>query len=72
MLSYTIPFLAELSDSACTPISAYLMTRLYTGNLVRIVGVVSFFEEAEPLTDVLPTFTIIWFDSYVLYKNDAV
>lgn len=48
------------------------MTRLYTGNLVRIAGVVSFFEEAEPFTDVLPTFTIIWFDSYVLYKNDAV
>ncbi len=72
MLSYSIPFVAELSDIAWAPISAYLMTRLYKGNAGKIAGVVSFIEEALPFTDVIPTFTIMWFYTYVFNKQDSV
>ena len=72
MLSYSIPFVAELSDIAWAPISAYLMTRLYKGNAGKIAGVVSFVEEALPFTDVIPTFTIMWFYTYVFNKQNSV
>ena len=72
MLSYTVPFIAELSDIAWAPLSAYIMTRLYKGNAGKIAGVVSFVEEALPFTDVIPTFTIMWFYTYVFNKQDSI
>ena len=70
MLSYSVPFIAELSDIAWAPLSAYIMTRLYKGSAGKIAGVVSFVEEALPFTDVIPTFTIMWIYTYVFKKEE--
>jgi hypothetical protein len=61
-----IPFL----DFAWAPISAYLMTKMYKGTEGKIAGIVSFVEEILPL-DVIPTFTIMWFYTYVIKKDKA-
>ena len=61
-----IPFL----DFAWAPISAYLMTKMYKGTEGKIAGIVSFIEEILPL-DVIPTFTIMWFYTYVIKKEKA-
>lgn len=69
MLSYSVPFLAELSDLIWAPLSAYIMTKLYKGQSGKIAGVVSFIEEVLPFTDVVPTFTIMWFYTYVFKRR---
>lgn len=40
------------------------MTQLYDGKKGKIAGVVVFIEEALPVLDVIPTFTIMWIYSY--------
>jgi uncharacterized protein YqgC (DUF456 family) len=50
------------------PLAGYIMTKMYKGRKGKIAGVVSFLEELLPI-DVLPTFTIMWFYTYVVYKE---
>ena len=62
-----IPFM----DVIWAPISGYLMTRMYKGKEGKIAGIISFLEEIIPFTDVIPTFTIMWFYSYVIKKEEV-
>lgn len=50
------------------PISGYIMTKMYKGKLGKVAGIVSFLEELLPI-DIIPTFTIMWFYSYIIYKR---
>lgn len=68
-LSYIIPGVAEFTDIIWAPISSFLISRMYKGNVGKIAGVFSFIEEALPGFDVIPTFTITWFYTYVFNKN---
>lgn len=61
-----IPF----TDLIWAPVSGYLMTRLYKGGAGRLAGVLSFIEEIIPGTDFIPSFTIMWFYTYVFKKVD--
>lgn len=69
MLSFLIPGLGEISDMIWAPISAWLMTRLYKGKIGQAAGLVTFVEELVPGLDVIPTFTIMWFYTYVFKKQ---
>ena len=60
-----IPF----TDIIWAPLSAYLMTKMYKGKEGKIAAIISFIEEAIPFSDVIPTFTIMWFYSYVINKE---
>lgn len=60
-----IPFI----DLIWAPISGYLMTKLYKGQLGKIAGIFSFIEEIIPGTDFIPTFTIMWLYTYVIKSN---
>ncbi|MFY7672302.1 hypothetical protein ACOSP6_14550 [Tenacibaculum sp. MEBiC06402] len=64
-MSFIIPGLAELTDVVWAPASAYLMTKMYKGNRGKIAAAISFVEEAMPWLDVIPTFTLMWFYTYV-------
>ncbi len=66
MISYIIPGIGEFSDVIWAPISAWLMTKLYKGKTGKIAAVISFVEEALPLVDIIPTFTLMWIYTYVL------
>lgn len=57
-------------DLVWAPISAYIMTRMYNGNKGKIAGAVSFIEEIVPGLDFIPSFTIMWFLTYVFNKKD--
>tara|TARA_B110001454_G_C12426868_1_gene311843 strand:- start:128 stop:391 length:264 start_codon:yes stop_codon:yes gene_type:complete len=60
-----IPF----TDIVWAPLSAYLMIKMYKGKQGKIAAIVSFIEEAIPFSDVLPTFTIMWFYSHIIKKE---
>ena len=61
-----IPFI----DIVWAPLSGYLMTQMYKGKEGKIAGIISFLEEIIPGIDVFPTFTIMWFYTYVIKETD--
>jgi hypothetical protein len=69
MVSFTIPIIGEFEDVMWAPLAGYLMTWMYKGKMGRAAGVVTFLEEILPFTDVIPTFTIMWFYTYLLRKK---
>ncbi len=68
-LSFTIPMVGEFTDVIWAPLSAYLMMKMYKGNLGRVGGVISFIEEALPGVDVIPTFTLVWIYKFLIKKE---
>ena len=69
LVSFVIPGIGEFSDIVWAPVSGWLMTKLYKGKVGKIAGIITFIEEAIPGLDVIPTFTIMWFYTYVFKKE---
>jgi hypothetical protein len=67
--TYAIPVLGEFADIVWAPIAGYLMTRIYKGYAGKVGGIFAFIEEAIPLTDFIPSFSIMWFYTYVIKKG---
>jgi hypothetical protein len=63
--SYLFPFL----DVVWAPLSAWLMTKLHKDNLGKVGGIISFFEEALPVVDFIPSFTLVWFYRFYIRKK---
>lgn len=61
MVTFTIPGVGEFGDVIWAPISAILMAKTFGGVKGVFGGVFNFIEEILPGTDVIPTFTIMWF-----------
>lgn len=59
-------------DIVWAPLSGYLISKMYKGNRGKVAGVISFLEEIIPGLDVIPTFTIMWFITYVFSKEEKV
>ena len=57
-------------DIVWAPISGYLMTKLYQGRSGKVAGIVTFLEEILPGFDIIPSFTIMWFYTYVLRTGE--
>jgi len=66
MLSFVVPFVGDFSDVIWAPLAGWLMTRLYKGKIGQAAGVFTFVEEIIPGLDIIPSFTIMWFYTYVL------
>ena len=69
-VSFVIPGIGEFTDIVWAPVSGWLMTKLYKGKVGKIAGIITFIEEALPVMDVIPTFTMMWFYTYVIKKDD--
>ena len=41
------------------------MTKLYKGRKGKIAAAISFVEEALPMLDIIPTFTLMWLYTFV-------
>ena len=67
--SFTIPILGEFEDVIWAPVSAILMMVMYKGTAGKVAGAFDFIEEILPFTDVIPSFTLMWFYKYVLKKQ---
>ena len=61
--------IAIIMDPIWAPFSAFIMTRMYKGNVGRIAGVIDFVEELFPFIDVIPTFTLTWIYVYIIKKE---
>ena len=74
MLSFAIPFVGEFSDIIWAPLSGWLMTRMYKGKIGQAAGIFTFVEEIMPGFDLIPSFTLMWFYTYVFKgaKNQQV
>ena len=66
MVSYFVPVFAEVTDLVWAPISGILLMTMYKGTIGKLAGVFGFIEELLPFVDVIPTFTITWFYTYVI------
>jgi hypothetical protein len=69
MVSFTIPVIGEFEDVVWAPVSGLLLAWMYKGKAGRIGGAFSFLEEIFPFTDVIPTFTLMWFYTYYWKKK---
>jgi hypothetical protein len=69
MLSYIVPIFAESLDVIWAPISGLLLVIMYKGSVGKIAGLFGTVEELIPLTDIIPTFTITWFYTYIIRKE---
>ncbi|MEO6347622.1 MAG: hypothetical protein ABIO60_06900 [Aquaticitalea sp.] len=69
-MSYLFPGIGELTDIVWAPISAWLMTKMYTGKKGKIAAVINFIEEAIPGLDIIPSFTLMWVYTYVYSKSE--
>ncbi|MGJ8593590.1 MAG: hypothetical protein ACSHXF_13645 [Aquaticitalea sp.] len=59
-------------DIIWAPVSAYVMTKMYSGRKGKVAGVFSFIEEILPGLDFIPSFTIMWFITYVFQKEEKL
>jgi hypothetical protein len=66
MLSYVIPVFAEVTDLFWAPISALLLLIMFKGTAGKLASIFGLIEELLPFVDVIPTFTITWFYTYVI------
>ena len=66
MISYLVPVFAEVTDLIWAPISGILLVVMFKGTAGKLAGVFGFIEELLPFVDVIPTFTLTWFYTYVI------
>jgi hypothetical protein len=69
MVSFTIPLIGEFADVIWAPLAGYLMTWMYKGKAGKVAGVLTFLEEIIPFTDIIPSFTLMWFYTYILKRK---
>ena len=66
MATFLIPFLGEIGDLFWAPIAAYMMAKMYKGISGKMACVLTFFEEIIPLTDFIPSFTLMWIYTFII------
>ena len=69
MMSLSIPLIGDFSDVIWAPLSGLIMVWMYKGTMGKVAGVVSFIEEILPVTDIIPSFTLMWFYTYIIKKS---
>ena len=67
-----LPVAGEFTDIIWAPLSSWIMTKLYKGKAGKVGALVNFIEEAFPGLDIIPTFTIMWFYTYVFSKEKKI
>lgn len=72
MLSFSIPLIGEFSDVVWAPVSGLLMTSMYKGKIGKAAGIFAFLEEIIPMSDFIPSFTMMWIYTYYLADQTAV
>jgi len=60
MLTYAFPFMGEFGDIFWAPVSALIFYFSFGGRKGALGAAINFMEEALPLLDFVPTFTIGW------------
>ncbi|PZD78203.1 hypothetical protein [Mesonia sp. K7] len=69
MATSFIPAIGLFLDIVWAPFAAKQMSEMYPDRKGKIASVIVFVEEILPFTDFVPTFTIMWFYTFVFSKN---
>lgn len=65
MATMFIPIAGAFLDILWAPYAAKKMRDMYPGNAGKIASWIVFIEEILPITDVIPTFTLMWLYTFV-------
>ena len=68
--SYAVFGVGEWFDALWAPLAAYVFYKMYPGTEGKIGSLVTFVEEALPMTDIVPTFTLMWFYTFIIKKKE--
>lgn len=71
MLTLAIPFVGPFLDLFWAPYAAKKMREMYPGKKGKIASIIVFIEEILPGTDVIPSFTLMYFYTFVWKKEKA-
>jgi hypothetical protein len=66
MSTMFIPIIGPFIDIIWAPYAAIKMNEMYDGNQGKIASIIVFIEEILPISDYIPTFTLMWFYTFVL------
>ncbi|WP_121665431.1 hypothetical protein [Mesonia aquimarina] len=66
MLSMVIPVVGPFLDIIWAPFAAHQMQKMYPDKSGKIASIILFIEEILPVTDVVPSFTLMWLYTYIL------
>ena len=69
MLTMAIPMVGPVLDILWAPYAAKKMSEMYDGTEGRIASIIVFIEEILPMTDFIPTFTLMWLYTFVWKKE---
>jgi hypothetical protein len=69
--TYILPGLGEFADIVWAPVSAIIFYKTFGGWKGAFGGIFNFIEEILPGTDIIPSFTIMWFLKYYKVKSAA-
>ena len=69
IISYFVPGIGPALDLIWAPIAGWLMARMYPGKSGKVAAVFAFLEEILPGTDLIPSFTLMWFFKHILKKQ---
>ena len=71
MLTMLIPVVGPVLDILWAPYAAKKMSEMYKGKEGKIASIIVFVEEVLPVTDVIPTFTLMWLYTFVWKAQKA-
>ena len=69
MSTMIIPVVGPFIDLLWAPIAAKKMSEMYKSPEGKVASVLVFLEEILPITDVIPTFTLMWLYTFVWKKQ---
>ena len=65
MITMAIPVVGPVLDILWAPYAAKKMSEMYRGKEGKIASIIVFIEEILPMTDLIPTFTLMWLYTFV-------
>ncbi len=65
MVTMAIPVVGPFLDILWAPYAAKKMSEMYDGSEGKIAAVIVFIEELLPMSDFIPTFTLMWMYTFV-------
>ena len=66
MVTMFIPVVGPFIDMIWAPYAAMKMNKMYDGQEGKIASLIVFIEEILPISDFIPTFTLMWLYTFVL------
>ncbi|MAT89418.1 MAG: hypothetical protein CMC35_01895 [Flavobacteriaceae bacterium] len=70
MVTMGIPVIGPFLDLIWAPFAAREMQKMYKGEKGKIASILVFIEEILPVSDIIPTFTLMWLYTFVWNRKE--